>query len=61
MTFNFKFSRLFSKNRHPGKLNCTFLPQNLTRLFPLKEVRPLPIASMIKFVTFDIKTQQHSR
>ena len=23
-TFNFKFSRLFSKNRHPGKLHCTF-------------------------------------
>ena len=37
-TFQFKFSRLFSKNRHPGKLHRTFSPQRLERLFPLKKV-----------------------
>ena len=39
----------------PESFTVLFLPQKLTRLFPVKEVRPLPIASMIKFVTFDIK------
>ena len=39
----------------PESFTVLFLPQKLTRSFPVKEVRPLPIASMIKFVTFDIK------
>ena len=37
-TFQLKFSRLFSKNRHPGELHRTFSPQRLKSLFPLKEV-----------------------
>ena len=54
-TFNFMFSRLFSKNRHTEKLNCPFFfsPQKLVRLFPLKEVKPLPYRFMIKFLTSD--------
>ena len=39
-TFNFKFSLLFSKNRHPRKHKLYFFtPQKLVRLFPLK-VKP---------------------
>ena len=45
-TFIFKFSRLFSKNRHPGEsiiiLYLFFSPQTLVRLFPLKELEPFP-------------------
>ena len=54
-TFNFMFSRLFSKNRHPEKLNCPFFfsPQKLVRLFPLKEVKPSSYWFLIKFLTFD--------
>ena len=42
-TFQFKFFRLFSKNRPPGKLHRTFFSsQRLESLFPLKEVKPSP-------------------
>ena len=41
--FNVKLSRLFSKNRHPGKhIMVLFSPQKLVRIFPLKEVKPSP-------------------
>ena len=30
--FNFKFSRLFSKNRHPGKPQCTFFTTKVSTL-----------------------------
>ena len=42
-SFKFKFSRLFSKNRHPGKHHFTFFsPQKLVCSFPLKVVKPSP-------------------
>ena len=55
-SFNFKFSRLFSKNRHPGKHPCTyFSPHRLVRLFPLKEGKPSRSLNdkNIIFLTFD--------
>ena len=55
MTFNFKFSRLFSKNRHLGKLHCTFFTTKVNTLISDEGGKALHIASIIKFVTFDIK------
>ena len=31
-TFQFKFPRLFFKNRHPGKLYCTFFTTKVIKL-----------------------------
>ena len=54
-TFNFKFSCLFSKNKHPRKPHCTqFLSsQKLAPLLPLKKLKPSPDPQIIKFLTFD--------
>ena len=36
MTFQFKFSRLFSKNRHPGKLHRTFFTTKVRKLISVE-------------------------
>ena len=46
------FSRLFSKNRHPGKLQFTLSPERLSWLFLLWEVKPSPDCKLIKHRTF---------
>ena len=46
------FSRLFSKNRHPGKLQFTLSPERLSWLFLLWEVKPSPHCKLIKRLTF---------
>ena len=52
-TFDLKlFSREFSKNRHPGKLQFTFSPERLSWLFLLWEVNPSPDCKLIKRLTF---------
>ena len=44
-TFQFKFSRLSSKNRHPGKLHCTFFTTKVRKLISVKGGEaPLSIA-----------------
>ena len=35
-TFQFKFPRLFSKNRHPGKLHCTFFTTKVGTLISVE-------------------------
>ena len=35
-TFQFKFPRLFSKNRHPGKLHCTFFTTKVRKLISVE-------------------------
>ena len=37
LTFNFKFSRLFSKNRNPGKVRCTFFTTRVRSLISIEE------------------------
>ena len=53
-TVNFMFSRLFSKNRHPEKLNCPFFFFT-TKVCTLISVEggKTPYRFMIKFLTFD--------
>ena len=58
--FNLKFARSVlkktkqNKNRHYGKLHCSFdSPQTLLLLSLLKEVKPSPDRQMITFLTFD--------
>ena len=46
------FSRLFSKNRNPGKLQFTLSPERLSWLFLLWEVKPSPDCKLIKRLTF---------
>ena len=41
MTFNFKFSRLFSKNRHLGKHHCTFFTTKVSSLIFLERGKAL--------------------
>ena len=41
-TFNFKFSRLFSKVDTTENYMELFSPTKLARLFPLKEFKPSP-------------------
>ena len=53
-TFPFKFPRLFSKNRHPGKLYCTFFTKKVRKLISLKEVKPLS-RSLINGIIFALK------
>ena len=36
MTFQFKFFRLFSKNRHPGKLHRTFFTTKVRKLISVE-------------------------
>ena len=68
MTFNFTLSRLFSKNRHPGKHHCflsllllllllLFSPQKLVCLFPLKKVKRSPdvFATRTLFLKFVVE------
>ena len=53
--FDLTFSRVFSKNRQPGKLHCTFdSPEQLALLSLLKEVKPSPNRKMIKLWTFKL-------
>lgn len=52
-TFDLKlFSREFSKNIHPGKLQFTLSPERLSWLFLLWEVNPSPDCKLIKLLTF---------
>ena len=41
-TFQFKFSRLFSKNRHPGKLHRTFFTTKVRKLISVEGGEPSP-------------------
>ena len=47
------FFRVFSKNRHPGKLYCRFSSEKSARYFLLKEVKPSPDRKMVKLLTFE--------
>ena len=47
------FFRVFSKNRHPGKLYCRFSSETSARYFLLKEVKPSPDRKMVKLLTFE--------
>ena len=48
----FIFSRVFSKNRHPGKLQFTLSPERLSWLFLLWKVKPSPDCKLIKRLKF---------
>ena len=57
------FSRIL-KNRHPGKLHCTFLArEKLQLLSVLMEIKTSPEGKKIKVMTFDnlFPPLQHSR
>ena len=40
-TFNFKFSRLFSKNRHPGNHHCTFFTTKVSSVISVERGKAL--------------------
>ena len=52
---NLKFSRVFSKHRHPGKLHRTFFfsLEKIALLSMLKEVKPFLDRERIKPLIFD--------
>ena len=56
-SFNFKFSRLFSKNKHPGKHPCTyFLAKKVSSLISVERRKALSRSlndKNIRFLTFD--------
>ena len=50
--FDLKCFRVFSKNRHPGKLHCTFdSPEKLAMLSRLEEVKGWE--DLVAFAVFD--------
>ena len=57
------FFTYFSKNRHPGKLHCTFVfTKKLALLYLLKEVEPFPDHNIvIILVSASILSKTYSR
>ena len=53
-TFQFKFSRLFSKNRYPGKLHRTFFNTKARKLISVEEGEALS-RSLINGIIFALK------
>ena len=54
-TFQFKFSRLFSKNRHPGKFHCTFFTTTARKLISVEGGEALSRWSLINGIIFALK------
>ena len=53
-TFPFKFPRLFFKNRHPGKLYCTFFTKKVRKLISVEGGEALS-RSLINGIIFALK------
>ena len=59
----FFFFTYFSKNRHPGKLHCTFVfTKKLALLYLVKEVEPFPDHNIVIILVFaSILAKTYSR
>ena len=57
------FFTYFSKNRHPGKLHCTFVfTKKLALLYLVKEVKPFPDHNIVIILVFaSILAKTYSR